>query len=259
MKFWKSITALAAALSITGVATAQSWYVSGSVGYAQHNESDNSGSTGAFTTGNGEPVLPFGTPIDAGTPYGWQTEFEGGLALAGEVGLTYGSALRSGVELVYTQADVDTHSGVTVAGIDIDGVDAALLTGSQTQLGASVGDVVADGRGEITTLGAFANLYYDFNRGQRLSPYVGAGIGFLDTDVTYNPSGVGIIDDGETKFAYQLKAGAAFGISPQVDVFGEYAYRASEEIEVSNDLFPGTLEIENQQNVFSIGVRYRFG
>lgn len=78
-------------------------------------------------------------------------------------------------------------------------------------------------------------------------------------DVQYNPSGVGVIDDGETKFAYQLKAGLTWLASETWEVYGEYAYRATEDVEVNNDLFPGNLEIENQQNLFTVGVRYRFG
>ena len=90
------------------------------------NDSSNSGATGAFTTGNGAPALPFGTAIAAGTPYGWETEFDNGYALAGEVGAFYDNGFRSGIELVYSKADVDTHSGVNVAGTVIDGVDAAV-------------------------------------------------------------------------------------------------------------------------------------
>ena len=68
-----------------------------------------------------------------------------------------------------------------------------------------------------------------------------------------------IIDDGESKFAYQIKAGATYQINEQWEVYGEYAYRATDDIEVNNDLFPGSLNIENQQNVFSLGARFRFG
>lgn len=251
-------TALISAIAVLAMpAAAQEWYVGGSIGVALQNDSDNSGQTGAFTTGN----LGDGSTLAVaeGTAYGWQTEFESGLAIAGEAGLKYDRGLRSGIEVVYTEADVDTHTGVTLGGGDIGGIDAAALAGAPDPLGVSVADLVADGQGEVSTLGVFANAYYDFNRGGQFRPYLGAGIGFVDVDVEYSPSGVGIIDDGETKFAYQLKAGATFQVSDAWEVFGEYAYRASDDIEVSNDLFPGTLAIENQQNLFSIGARYTFG
>lgn len=261
MKIRAALCALGAGSFLVSMpAHAQEWYVSGSVGYLMQNDSSNAGATGAFTTGNGDPVIPFGTAIAAGTSYGWETEFDNGYTLAGEFGTAYGNGFRSGIELVFSKADVDTHSRVNVAGTVIDGVDAAVLTGSATQLGVTVGDVVAAPRGDkIESTSLFANLYYDFNRSGMISPYLGAGIGYSDVQVTYRPSGVGIIDDSEGKFAYQLKAGATWSVSDRIDLFGEAAYRATDDISVNNGLFPGSLDIENTQTVLSIGARYRFG
>ncbi len=260
MKFYSAL-ALAGvfAASFALPATAQEWYVSGSAGYVLQNDSSNSGTTGAFTTGNGAPALPFGTAIAAGTPYGWETEFDNGYAIAGEFGGFYENGFRSGLELVYSKADVDTHSGVNVAGTVIDGVDAAVLTGSPTQLGATVGAVVADGQGDLKSTSVFANIYYDFNRDGMIQPYVGAGLGYSDVSVDYSPSGVDIIDDSEGKLAYQIKGGASWAITDKIDLFGEAVYRATDDVELSNTLFPGTLNIENTQTVLSIGARYRFG
>lgn len=261
MNFRIAILALgAASASLALPASAQEWYAGGSVGYVLQNDSSNAGETGAFTTGNGAPVIPFGSPIAAGTAYGWDTEFDNGYALSGEFGARYANGFRSGVEVVYSKADVDTHSGVNVAGTVIDGVDAAVLTGSPTQLGATVGQVVATPDGdEIESTSIFANLYYDFNREGRISPYVGAGLGYSDVSVQYSPSGVGIIDDSKGKFAYQLKAGATLAVSERIDLYGEAAYRATDDVKLENTLFPGTLNIENTQTVFSVGARYRFG
>jgi opacity protein-like surface antigen len=248
----------AASTGLALPAAAQEWYAGGSIGYVLQNDSSNSGQTGAFTTGNGAPVIPFGTAIAAGTPYGWETEFDSGYALSGEFGARYANGFRSGVELVYRKADVDTHSGVNVAGTVIDGVDAAVLTGSATQLGATVGQVVATPDGdEIESTSLFANLYYDFNRQGLISPYVGAGLGYSDVSVSYRPSSVSIIDDSESKFAYQLKAGATWSVSERIDLYGEAAYRATEDVELQNQLFPGTLNIENTQTVLSVGARYK--
>lgn len=233
------------------------WYVGGSIGVNSQMDSDNSGQTGAFTTGN----TGDGTTIDVadGTAYGWSTEFDSGLSVQGEFGVSHGSGARASVELTWSQADVDTHTDVTLGGGAIGSLDAAALAGAPDPLGVTVADLVADGQGEITSLGLFANAYYDFNTAGQFQPYIGGGIGIMDTDVEYAPSGVDIIDDGETAFAWQLKAGATWRVNETFDIYGEYAYRASDDIEVSNDLFPGTLEIENQQNVFSIGARVRFG
>lgn len=263
MKSWK-IRYIAIPISITAIlalctnSMANQWYVGGSLGYVWQTDSSNSGTTGEFDTGNGSPVVPTGTQINAGTPYGWDTSFDGGWAVAGEGGWMHDSGLRLGLELTYSGNDVDTHKNVNVAGTVIDGVDAAVLTGSSEQLGATVGQVVADGKGDISSTGLFLNAYYDFNRSNDLYPYLGLGIGFMNVNVKYEPSNVGIIDDDETKFAYQLKAGLGYRLTDHFDVYGEYAFRGSDDIEVQNDLFPGDLEVENQQHLLSLGVRYRF-
>lgn len=75
------------------------------------------------------------------------------------------------------------------------------------------------------------NGYYDLLRG-RVTPYVGAGIGSVRTHFrvfaarapfpTEPPRE--LIDDRDTKFAYQLMAGAAFQIAPQIALTGQYRW-----------------------------------
>lgn len=254
---WIVALGLASFFGLAAQAQEIEWYTGASVGFLNQSDSDNSGATEAFTTGN----IGDGTTIDvaAGTRYGWTTEFDSGYAFSLEGGFKYNSNWRSGIEIVTTQADVDTHTGVTLGGGDIGSLDAAALTGSATPLGASIADVVADGQGDITTVGIFANGYYTFDRGQAFKPYVGVGIGYIEVDVTYAPSGVGIIDDSEGEFAYQVKLGASYELSDAWEVYGEYAYRDSDAVGFANTLFPGTLEVETQQNVFSLGARFTFG
>lgn len=259
MKLRLLAAGLICSLCLPATAFAQSFYAGGSIGLAMQTDSDNAGLTGAFTTGNGAPAVPNGTAVAAGTPYGWTTEFDSGLAISVEAGLRYDNGFRSGIEIVSTSADVDRHFGVNLAGTGLDGVDAAVLTGSATQLGATVGAVVADGQGKIENLGLYLNGYYDFDLGSAIQPYVGAGLGFTQVDVDYSPSGVRIIDGDETVFGWQVKAGATWMLSDTLEVYGEYAYRQSNDVELQNQLFPGSLEIENQQNIIQAGVRVRFG
>lgn len=257
MNLIKFASIAATSAIMASAAAAQEYYVSGAIGFAQQNDSDNTGNTGAFTTGN----LGDGTTLDvvAGTPYGWNTEFDSGTAFAAEFGARFQGGWRAGVELAFSEADVDTHTDVTLGGGSIDAVDAAAIAGSPTPLGASVAAVVADGQGDISNTGVFINGYYDFNPDGAIQPYLGAGIGLASVDVSYQPSGISVIDDSDTKLAYQVKAGATWRVNEQWEVFGEYAYRATEDLEFDNQLFPGTLDIENTQNVFSVGARFRFG
>ena len=251
-------TSFIAIFVLSSISLAEEWYVGGSLGYVWQTDSSNKGTTGQFNTGNGSPAVPTGTQISAGTPYGWDTSFDGGWAIAGEGGWMHDSGLRVGLELTFSGNDVDTHKNVNVAGTVIDGVDAAVLTGSSSKLGATVGQVVADGKGDISSTGLFLNAYYDLNRSNDFYPYIGLGIGFMNVNVKFEPSNVSIIDDDETKFAYQLKAGLGYRLTEQFDVYGEYAFRGTDDIEVKNNLFPGDLEVENQQHLLSLGIRYRF-
>ena len=247
------------AILMTALSTpafAQDYYVSASVGILDQSSSSNSGETGAFTTGN----LGDGSTLDvaAGTPYGWETEFDSGFLGAAEFGRRFDSGLRVGVELSYGSSDVDTHTDVTLGGGAIGALDAAAIAGSPTALGVTIADVVADGRGDLDTFNIFLNGYFDFDTGGPLTPYVGAGIGYSQIDVQYTPSGIAVIDDNGDAFGYQFKAGASFQFDSPIEVFGEFTYRASEDVELQNSLFPGTLDIENEQMIFAAGVRYNF-
>ncbi|MEL7453149.1 MAG: hypothetical protein AAGJ50_07240, partial [Pseudomonadota bacterium] len=77
-------------------------------------------------------------------------------------------------------------------------------------------------------------------------------------NVEYSPSGVGIVNGDETAFAYQVKAGATFDVSPQLGLFSEYTFRGTPDIDLDNDLFPGELDIDNRQHLISAGLRYTF-
>ncbi|MEL6257936.1 MAG: P44/Msp2 family outer membrane protein, partial [Pseudomonadota bacterium] len=166
---------------------------------------------------------------------------------------------RGGLEVSYTQADVDTHTGVSAGGASIDEVDAAFLTGDADPLGATIADIVADGQGDISGVYVFANGYFDFNKAGPIQPYIGAGVGIGFIDVLYEPSGVGIVDDDQTKFAYQAIAGLTYDTGQNFEIFGQYNYRATEDVEVDVDLFPARLDIENRQHLLQAGVRFKFG
>lgn len=245
------------ACALSAPAFAQSTYISGSINLNSQSSSDNTGQTGAFTTGN----LGDGSTLAVadGTDYGWNTEFDDGTAFGVEIGRRVGNGLRLGLEGVYSNADVETHTGVTLGGNSIDALDAASVASSPTPLGLTVAQVVADGQGEIENAGLFVNAYYDFNQRGMLRPYLGAGVGFVDAKVNYSPSAIGIIDGSEANLAYQGKAGLTVDLEGPLEVFGEVTYRDAGNVDLQNDLFPGNLKIENRQTLFGVGMRYSFG
>ena len=255
--FKAGLTASALALVLGAGASAQQ-YVSASAGFNFQRDSANSGSfTQDFTTGDGVAV-PAGTVLPSGTPLGWSTEFDTGAFVSAAYGWRLQSGLRLEAEIGYSSSDVDTHTDVSAGGNPIGGADAAVLITGSPALGVTVADLVADGRGVIRNTSFMINAYYDFDLQGPLGLYAGAGIGASNVKVRYNPSDVDIINDSETVFAYQLMAGASYDVSDRVQLFGGYRYRATQDVDFNVNLFPATLDVENQSNILEVGVRFSF-
>lgn len=258
MQFRAVLAASIAAVMLGVPAAAQDYYGSVSVGGGFLNDSDNSGAfTSDFLTGTGT-TIPNNTPLPAGTGVGWTTEFDTGYAVSAAIGRRFGNAWRGEIELSHQSNDVDTHNNVQAAGIPLDNEDVGVLISGAPQQGATVGAVVADGQGAVDTTFLMANLYYDLAQMGPLTPYIGAGIGAGMVNVEYAPSGIGIVDDDDTIFAYQVMAGASYDLSERMALFAQYRYRATSDVEIDVDLFPAKLEIENRASVIEAGVRFMF-
>jgi len=253
------LTPLAAVIASSAAAAQDSGpYISGSLGYALQNDSGNSGAfVSDFSTGDGVAVPP-GTVLPSGTSLGWTTEFDGGLFAAAAYGWRFDQFRLEG-EISYARNDVDTHLGVNAGGAALDAADAAVLITGASPLGITVGDLVADGQGDITNLAFAANGFYDFEFPDApFSVYAGGGVGFAQVDVEYAPSATPILDGDETVFFYQLMLGGAYDVSAKTELFAGYRYRATQDVSVDVSLVPATLDIENSQNVIEVGVRYSF-
>lgn len=239
-------------------AQAEDFYVGGNLGYSNMDDTATSGSFNSeFVTGPGT-TIPAGVALPAGTDVGWDTSVDSGTAYSLTLGYQLGQ-LRLEAEYARAQNDVTSHGGVSAAGIDLGAEDAGVLvTGAPGNLGVSVADLVADGRGEFDTSYLFANLYYDFDLGTALKPYVGAGIGNASVDVTYSPSDVGIIDDSDDVFAYQIMGGVNYDLSEQVTLFGGLRWRETDDITVNADLFDAQFDVEMSSFIAEIGTRFRF-
>lgn len=255
-----SVIALFSAATVLGFSQVASadYYVSGSYGLNAQGSSDNAGIfTSGFTTGSVTGVTP---PLDipAGSPVGWRTSFDNDDIFTLAVGRKFGQ-LR--VELEYSQsdADVDTHRGVAAAGLDLSAIDAGvLISGNVGDLGVSVAGLVADGRGRVKTSGFQLNAMYDFDLGTALTPFVGAGLGQSKVDVTYAPSGVGVINDDDRVFVYQLVAGLEYEIDSNFSIIGSARYRDGDDATVRSSLLPANFDIENKGYVFDVGLRFTF-
>lgn len=249
--------AVLSAMAAPAALAQQGFYVEGSLGLGILGDSDNNGTfSGDFTTGAGT-TIPSGTVLPDGTPVGWSTEFDTGLAASLAAGLRLG-VMRAEAEVAYQGNDVDTHRGVTAAGIDLSTEDAGVLVTGAPNLGTSVEDLVADGQGKLRTTFLMANAYFDVPTNSPVTPYIGAGLGIGFVDVEYSPTATEIIDDQQTAFAYQIMAGLAFEATEQAEVVLGYRYRATSDVEVDASLFSAEFDIENASSVLDIGLRYTF-
>lgn len=231
-------------------------YIGISGGYVLPGDSSNSGEFDTTV-----PATADWPEIPAGTELGWETEFDDGYQISGQFGYAFEGGLRVELEGSYNEYDVETHSGLTVGGANIDGLDVAVLTrGAPSAANPSVGAVIADGQGKVKNFGLFANAFYDLQTVSGFKPYLGAGVGYQWVDVDFSPSGVDVADDDDGAFSYQLMAGAGFAVTDSVDLFAQYTYRDTfEDADVQLNLLPATLGVESQQSIISAGVRFRFG
>lgn len=251
------LVAVSAAL-LTGSAFADGFYLAGTLGAANQSSSNNAGTfTSGFTTG---VVTGVATPlqIPAGAALGWKTEFDSDLLYSGSFGYDYGS-LRVEVQLNRAEGNVNRHTGVNAAGLDLSDIDAGvLISGNVGDLGVTTANLVVDGVGEVKTTSIMLNGFYDFDLGGDITPYVGLGIGTARTNASFAPSNTPILDDDDNSFAWQVILGADYAISDSMSFFGNFRYFSAGDAAMNLDLLPATLDIENETQVFEIGLRYSF-
>jgi opacity protein-like surface antigen len=252
---------LASALTLAASAAAAAEpgpYVSLGLGAGLRSDSDNGGRlTADFTTGEGT-TIPAGTVLAAGTDLGWSTEFDTGFAWAPAVGYTFGNGFSLELEYASFDNDVDRHTGVTIGGGAIGTEDAGVLVTGSANLGTTVADLVAAGRGDATTTAWLVNAVYHFDLNSPVQPYVGAGAGWGNTEVTFRPSDTAIANADDDGFAWQVKAGLTVALTEHLDAFGEYRYLAQEDATVGLELLPATLDVETGIHGVTAGLRFRF-
>lgn len=260
MRQFTAIAAFLGAAAFANGAAAQSsaeWYASLSGGAAFHLDSDNRGAFAApFTTGAGTTISA-GTVVPAGAALAWSTEYDVGYAVSGAIGRRYGM-LRGEIEVAYQNNNIDSHRNVLIGGGAIGGEDAGVLITGSGNLGVTVADLVAKGEGDVRTVFVMANVFLDIDTGAAIKPYIGAGAGVGFVNVDFRPSAATIIDDNAAKFAWQAMAGASYEVSPMLELFAGYRYRATNRANVTASLLPADLEIENAASIVEAGLRISF-
>ena len=78
------------------------------------------------------------------------------------------------------------------------------------------------------------NVYRDFPKDGKLSPYVGLGLGTTSIELqnyttTVAGTDVVVTDDGRSLFSWDLKAGVTYDLSERTDLYGEMSYASTAE------------------------------
>ena len=247
-----SLLLVSGLISATGAA-AQDFYVSGTVGLNNPQDSNNAGQ---LNTGFTTQAVPGFTSMSlpAGAPFSWNTDFSDGETYSVAFGYNL-DLFRVELALQRSSNKVDTHTGFTLGNMDVSRADVAILgTGLS---GSSVeGFVSSSGRMESTSV--MLNAYYDFDWKGDLDPYIGVGIGNAEEEVVYSSANGSVINGQENDFAWQLIAGFQYQVDSSVSFFGQYRYFHADDPDFRTTLFPGTVGIENQFQAIEFGLRFSF-
>ncbi len=114
--------------------------------------------------------------------------------------------------------------------------------------------IVTDG--DAHAWAGMGNLFYDFNRGGSVEPYIGIGAGMAR--VSGNATdGIDTISGTDTVVAYQAMIGLAIGLSEQLDLDVGYRFFQADGVELDEGTL-APLEADYQNQALTVGLRYQF-
>ncbi len=275
---WMIGAAVAGCLVLGGVAGAQAqetnWYVGGTVPLMFIDDSDTKNTT---TFGEGENAPSLMSTI--------KSEHDTGFKLGSSVGYIFDNGIRVEGELFYASAKISklTNTQLTLSGLQL-----------PIELPQEV-DI--RGSGTAKQLGGMVNVFYDFDIGEALTPYVGGGIGLVridQSDVKYDTNAVKdeiaarmqawIAEDPgsrgaaaaalaplnavdvpepsgtDTVFAWQLGAGLGYAMTDTLTLQLGYRLQAVDGLEFTGTNAGAMVRAETDLLIhfLEIGVRHRF-
>ena len=145
--------------------------------------------------------------LDFFPPFDSRLDYKGGYSIGGRLGIYQGQNLRTDFELSLQSNDVSINR--------------------MPNRGFPLNPLNRTVEGQLTTITGFSNAYWDFVRFpvKKVTPYVGAGIGFLraDADFLAFPPRPGTANyDIDSSLAWQFIFGASWRVTSKLDFFGEY-------------------------------------
>ncbi|MCR4379392.1 MAG: OmpA family protein [Rhodospirillales bacterium] len=155
-------------------------------------------------------------------------KFDNGLMGSLALGYDYGSNWRAEVELSRRANDLDSVAGATAAG-----------------------------KMQATSL--MANAIYDFDINSPVTPYLGAGLGFSQVKLkNASPFGASSINDSDRALAYQGIAGLSYAVNETIDLFADYRYFATRDLDV-NTAAGTAASFDASTHSVMAGLRFNFG
>lgn len=116
----------------------------------------------------------------------------------------------------------------------------------------NTGDIdEGEGTFKLKTQSLMLNGYFDVNTGTKITPYIGAGIGYTKMKGELRVNGEKGSQDDET-FAWQLGAGIGYAINNNVSIDAGYRYVDYGDFEDDGD------KIDTSSHELYIGIRYNF-
>jgi outer membrane protein OmpA-like peptidoglycan-associated protein len=205
----KHIAVLAFAALMAGVSTSahaqRSWYVRADVGYSVDGELDTSRELRDEDVSEARIAPPGPQALTINQAF----NFDDDALFSGAIGYNYDNGFRVEAEVARRENDLENTSV------------------------------------EAEAKSLMLNVFYDFNRGGRFQPYIGAGVGYADVDVG---------DSDNSNFAWQAIAGVAAPIGDRLTVDLAYRY-----FNVDDLSFENGLDADYNQQAVTLGLRYRLG
>ena len=228
--------AIAVALSTTvlaGPALARdgAWYVGGDFGAMIVEDTDI-----GFTPGN--------TAGSTGTAsIDWDEGYDGSLFVGYDLGgfrIEAEASYKSGAEAEEIQRNFT-------------------LPGTGVGLGGA--SSITRGNGELTIISGMINGMLDFGDDEGLSGFIGGGVGMARVSIegvtAFTNTGV-VIDDSDTRFAWQLVAGIRQALSPNMDIHLRYRFFNVDDIQMT--AFGGrTADTDIRTHSLLGGITFNFG
>lgn len=172
----------------------------------------------------------------------------------GTIGYDFGM-IRADVEVNYSRnklsgLQINSVNGAAVT--TISAADAADFCDYAEVDNCSVsGNTIKFSGGRVRQLSGIANVWFDIPVSGTITPYIGggAGIGGFETG-----------GEGKARFTWQLGAGVAVKLSPNVSITGDYRYRRISGATFTDSGFPDyAFKVGDlKTSAFTAGIRFGF-